>query len=66
MNALIALVTAILPSIVKLVQELYAHQNPGEPPPTSAEVIAGLASACASSLAVDEEWLAAHPPESVP
>jgi len=66
MDAILALVTVLLPSIVKLVQALHSHQNPGELPPTSGEVIAGLASACASSLAVDEEWLAAHPPESVP
>jgi hypothetical protein len=61
MDAILALVTVLLPSIVKLVQELHAHQNPGVPPPTSAEVIAGLASVCTSSLAVDEEWLATHP-----
>jgi len=62
-NAIIALVTAILPSVVTLIQALAAHQNPGEPPPTSAEVLEAFASACASSLAVDEEWLAAHPPD---
>jgi hypothetical protein len=63
MQAILALVTAILPSVVKLIQTLVAHQTPGVPPPTSGEVLDAFAKACASSLAVDDEWLEAHPPD---
>ena len=54
-------VVAVLPSVVSLVQSLFGQQNPGVPPPTSAEVIASFESACAKTLATDDAWLAAHP-----
>ena len=62
---LIGVIRVMFPSIVKLVQALIAHQNPDDPPPTSAEVLEAFRLACVTSLAEDEEWLAAHPPEQV-
>ena len=60
-NVTSAIVT-VLPSGVSLVQALFARQHPGEPVPTSAEVLAAFGSACASSIASHDAWLAAHPP----
>jgi len=54
-------ISTMLPSIISLVQALFVKQNPGVPPPTSAEVLAAFTSACVRSLAVDDAWLAAHP-----
>ena len=59
--SLVSAIVGMLPSVISLVQSLFAHQNPGVPPPTSAEVKLAFAQACMSSLAVDDAWLAAHP-----
>lgn len=50
-----------LPSIIALIHANHVVANPGEPPPTDADVIAALQSAVASSIAKDEAWKAAHP-----
>lgn len=49
-----------LPGILTLIRASY-RTAPGEQPPTDAEVVAALKSAIASSEAVDDFWLAAHP-----
>ena len=59
--AVVTLATTILPSVISLFQALFVRQNPGVPPPTDAEVMAAFAGACATSLATDADWLAAHP-----
>ena len=56
-----AVILAVLPSVVGMVQALFAQQQPGAPVPTDAEVLALFASACTRSLAVDAAWLANHP-----
>ncbi len=49
-----------LPGILALIRA--NHQSPvGTPPPTDAEIVTALQQAVASSLAKDEQWLAAHP-----
>jgi len=59
--AIIGAVTTVLPSVIGLIQALSVKQNPGMPPPTSAEVLLAFNAACATSLAKDDEWLAQHP-----
>jgi len=54
-------IVMVLPSVVSLVQAIFVKQYPGDPVPTSAEVLAAFGSACASSIARDDAWLAAHP-----
>jgi hypothetical protein len=54
-------ILTVLPSVVSMIQAIFVKQNPGVPPPTSAEVLLGFNAACASSLAVDDDWLNAHP-----
>lgn len=50
-----------VPSIVHLVQGLFAQQQPGVPVPSSDQVIAALQEWAVSSLAIDDAWRAAHP-----
>ena len=59
--ALIQLAIQETPAIVAALKGLFAKQNPNEPAPTDAEVIAAYQSAFASSLARDDQWLATHP-----
>lgn len=54
-------IITVLPSVISLIQALFVKQNPGVPPPTSAEVLLAFTSTCAASLAKDEEWLNSHP-----
>jgi hypothetical protein len=58
---LITLAIQELPAVIGLLQNLFAKQNPGVAPPTSAEVIAAYQSAYLSSVAKDDLWLAQHP-----
>lgn len=57
---LVSLAIKELPGIIRLVRELRVKQQPTEPPPTDAEVIAALNSAYESSKAKDAAWLQAH------
>jgi hypothetical protein len=50
-----------LPSIIALIRGNHTSQNPGVPPPTDEEIIAGLQRAVESSIAKDDLWLAQHP-----
>lgn len=59
--ALIALAIQETPILIDRLRELWHKGNPNEPEPTSAEVIAAYTSAFISSLATDDQWLAAHP-----
>jgi hypothetical protein len=59
--ALIGLITQEAPTIVAGVKSLFANQNPSAPVPTDAQVMAAFAAAFTASLAVDQNWLAAHP-----
>lgn len=54
-------VVSALPSIVALVRENHAKVNPEAPPLTDADVFAALSEAVTNSVAVDEQWKAAHP-----
>jgi hypothetical protein len=61
MNPLIAVLIQNLPGIIAFAREQFADANPGAPVPTEDEVIAAYLAALATSLAKDENWLAAHP-----
>lgn len=52
-----------LPSILALIRQRHADAHP-DATLTDEQVLAGLASAIMSSLAKDDAWLAAHPPQS--
>lgn len=49
------------PAVIGLLKLAFGRAHPGQPEPTSEEVIAAYESAFASSIARDEAWLAAHP-----
>jgi hypothetical protein len=60
-NNVAGAIITVLPSVVSLVQAIFAKQNPGVPVPTSADVLQAFSAACVTSLAKDEAWLSAHP-----
>jgi hypothetical protein len=60
-NPLLALAIQEAPTMISALKDLFSKQNPDAPVPTDAEVIAAYNDAFASSLAKDEQWLAAHP-----
>jgi hypothetical protein len=60
-SPLVTIAIAELPDAIKFLKGLFVSANPDAPVPTDAEVIAAYLSACASSIATDEAWLAAHP-----
>jgi|HubBroStandDraft_2_1064218.scaffolds.fasta_scaffold33720_1 hypothetical protein len=66
MNPLVQLVIQELPGLISEIRSLFVTQNPGATPPTDAQVVAAYLAACASSIAVDDAWLASHPPTPVP
>lgn len=63
MGPLVALAIQQAPAVIDLVRGLFAKHNPSAPVPTDAEVIQAYQAAFVSSLAKDEAWLAAHPPD---
>lgn len=58
----IALAITQLPAMIQGFKDAFVKQNPDLPAPTSDEVIATFNAAYAQSLAVDDGWLADHPP----
>lgn len=61
MNRLLSLAIQQVPDIIALLRAAFVTQNPNLPEPTDAELIAAYQSAFVSSLARDDQWLAAHP-----
>ncbi len=60
MSTLLGLIIKEIPGIIDLVQARHAQSDPTLPPLTDAEAIAILRAAIDSSVAKDENWLAAH------
>jgi hypothetical protein len=50
-----------LPAIIALFKSFHGSANPGAPVPTDAQVLAALLQAGVQSIAIDEQWKAAHP-----
>jgi len=50
-----------LPALIGFLKAAFVSKNPTAPAPTDAEVIAAYLAACASSIAIDDQWQAAHP-----
>lgn len=48
------------PAIVQWLKDAFAKAHPGDPVPTSDEVIAAYGALFTSSLATDDQWLASH------
>jgi len=61
MNPLIQIAISEAPAVIALLRGLFQQKNPSAPVPTDAEVIAAFEKAFKSSLAKDDQWLAAHP-----
>ncbi len=57
---ILGLVLQQLPTLVDLIKSRHAAVNPSAAPLTDAEVLAALQQAIASSIAKDDQWLAAH------
>lgn len=64
-SALVELIAAELPSLVRLIQDMRRTRDPGAPPVTDADIIAALQAWAARTTAVDDDWLAQHPPGDV-
>lgn len=50
-----------LPAAIELIREAFVKRNPDLPVPTDEQVTSAYKQAIASSEAVDDRWLAAHP-----
>jgi hypothetical protein len=59
--ALIAIAIQEAPAAIELIRQAFMKKNPDAPAPTNEEVIAAYQEAFRSSIAKDEQWLAAHP-----
>lgn len=51
----------LAPEVITLIKAAFVTRHPDAPALTDAAVIAGLQTAFVSSLAKDDNWLAAHP-----
>lgn len=60
---LVTVAIAELPALFDWVRNTFGHANPDAPPPSDEEVIAAFAEAIKSSVAKDDAWMAAHPPQ---
>jgi hypothetical protein len=58
---LIQIGVAELPAMIDFLKSAFRRRHPGDPEPSSEDVIAAYEQAFASSLAKDDLWLAAHP-----
>jgi hypothetical protein len=58
---LIAVGIQVLPGVIDFLRQEFGKQHPAAAVPTDEEVMAAYQQALASSLAKDEQWLAAHP-----
>lgn len=61
MNQLVTLAMEEAPEVIAFLKDAFAKKNPDAPLPTDEEVIAAYQQAFASSIAKDDDWLAAHP-----
>lgn len=61
MAAILQAALASLPAVLALLRDNHAATNPGAPPPTDEELIAGLHEAVGSLVGKWEAWKAAHP-----
>lgn len=61
MNPLVLLLIQEAPAAIQLAKDAWAKANPGQPEPTNEQVAAAYIVAFTSSLAKDDNWLAAHP-----
>lgn len=61
METLLALILKdVVPCAIEMVKSRHTHVNPNLPPLTDEEAVALLNQAVASSVAKDDQWLAAH------
>lgn len=61
MSPLVQLAIQEAPSVIDWLKSAFKRDNPGSVEPTDEEVIAAYKVAFESSLAKDDNWLAAHP-----
>lgn len=61
MTGLVAIAIQELPGIISMIQGAFLSQNPHQPLPSDEAIMAALEESFRSSLAKDDQWLAAHP-----
>lgn len=62
-DLLLQLAIQEVPNVIEALKALFKKRNPAAPEPTEVEVMAAFNGAFFSSLAKDDQWLAAHPTE---
>jgi hypothetical protein len=60
-SALITVAIQEVPSVIDALKSLFTKSNPTATTPSDADIINAFNQAFASSLAVDDQWLAVHP-----
>lgn len=58
---LVQISIAELPAMIDFLKSAFRRRHPGDPEPSSEDVIAAYKLAFQSSLAQDDQWLATHP-----
>lgn len=53
------------PTVIEALRALFVRNNPDASVPTDQEIIDAYQAAFVSSVAKDDQWLAAHPPGDV-